>query len=376
MKINQLETPCLLLDLGRLLRNIERMAKHISDLGGTLRPHVKTAKSLDVLRLAMERDARGITVSTLKEAEYFLDHGVRDILYAVGIAPNKLEHVAALRCRGADVAIVLDSVQQAQMVASNARSLGRSYAVLIEIDCDGHRSGVQPHDPVLFEIARVLRDAPGCELRGVMAHGGESYACKGPADILKLARRERDLTVGCASALRAAGFACPVVSIGSTPTATLIDDLSGVTEVRAGVYVFQDLTIAQLGLCSFDDIAICVLGAVIGHQKDKRWVITDTGWMSLSSDRSTAALSIDQGYGLVCDAAGNPYGDLIVKGTNQEHGIIADRHGRPIDLERFPIGSLVRILPNHACATAAAHDGYPVVEGDDVVLKWPRVSHW
>ena len=116
--LGRLETPCLVLERGKLERNIGRMRAHLGKLGVALRPHVKTAKSVDVARLALAGQPGGITVSTLKEAEQFFAHGVTDILYAVGITPNKLDHVAALQRKGADVTIMLDSVESARIVAS------------------------------------------------------------------------------------------------------------------------------------------------------------------------------------------------------------------------------------------------------------------
>jgi D-serine deaminase-like pyridoxal phosphate-dependent protein len=153
--------------------------------------------------------------------------------------------------------------------------------------------------------------------------------------------------------------------------------MDGVTEVRAGVYMFFDLVMAGLGVCTLDDIALTVMTSVIGHQPDRNWIITDAGWMAMSRDRGTAKQRVDQGYGVVCDLAGRPIDDLIVAETNQEHGIVADRRGRPIDLTRFPVGMLLRVMPNHACATAAQHPQYHVIAGEPVVeAVWPRFSGW
>ncbi len=179
-----------------------------------------------------------------------------------------------------------------------------------------------------------------------------------------------------AEALRASGHAAPVVSVGSTPTATFATSFEGVTEVRTGVYMFNDLVMAGLGVCGIDDIAISVLASVIGHQPERHWIITDAGWMALSRDRGTAKQRIDQGYGLVCDAKGDPIEDLVVADANQEHGIVARRGGGPIDLKRFPIGSLLRVLPNHACATAAQHEEYHVLRGGEPVDTWERFGGW
>src|SRR5918997_3397539 len=152
MQLTDLETPALILDRNILDRNIARMREHLRELRTTLRPHVKTAKSIDVVRRALERQPGGITVSTLKEAEHFFSNGITDILYAVGIAPNKLEHAAELRRKGADLTLLLDSVEAAEMVATKGEALGVRFPALIEIDSDGHRSGVKPGDPALVEI--------------------------------------------------------------------------------------------------------------------------------------------------------------------------------------------------------------------------------
>jgi D-serine deaminase-like pyridoxal phosphate-dependent protein len=374
---DQLETPCLVLERGKLERNIARMRDHLATLKVGLRPHVKTAKSYDVAKLALAGQPGGITVSTLKEAEEFFAHGMRDILYAVGITPNKLEHVAALKRRGADITIILDNIETARIVAAHGSRLGVEFPALIEIDSDGHRSGVKPDDDSLLTIGRVLHESQGSALRGVMTHAGDSYNCETVEKIRAMAHRERDAVVRCAGRLRAAGLPCPIVSVGSTPTATYSDDLSGVSEVRAGVYMFSDLVMAGINVCAIDDIAVSVLTSVIGHQPDKGWIITDAGWMALSRDRGTANQRVDQTYGVVCDVAGVPLDDLLVVGTNQEHGIVGKRDGSTIDCSRYPIGTLLRVLPNHACATSAQHDRYHVVDGSaEVHAVWPRFSGW
>jgi D-serine deaminase-like pyridoxal phosphate-dependent protein len=244
---------------------------------------------------------------------------------------------------------------------------------LIEIDSDGHRAGVKPGDMQLLEIGKIL----GTNLRGVMTHAGGSYECKSHEEIRAYARRERDAAVRCAAQLRAAGLPCPVVSVGSTPTATFAENLDGVTEVRVGVYMFFDLFMAGLGVCTLEDIALSVLCTVIGHQPEKGWIITDAGWMALSRDRGTASQKVDQGYGVVCDTAGKPVDDLIVASANQEHGIIARRDGGALDMARYPVGMSLRVLPNHACATAAQHAAYHVI-GDSARIEavWPRFSGW
>ncbi|MBI2796060.1 MAG: alanine racemase [Gemmatimonadetes bacterium] len=364
-------TPRLLLDVARLDANFARLGARLASLGVTLRQHVKTAKSFDVARRASPAGTGPITVSTLAEAEYSAGHGVTDILYAVGIEPGKLDHVIDVRRRGVDLAVITDSVEGARTVAER----GAGIPVLIEIDSDGHRAGVKPGSPLLIVIARAL--APGAVLRGVMTHAGESYNCTSTAAITAMAEQERRAVVDSAAVLRAAGFECPVVSVGSTPTALFAARLDGVTEVRAGVFAFMDLTMAGLGVCATSDIAISVLVSVIGHQREKGWILTDGGWMAMSRDRGRAPGAPDVGYGVVCDEAGTPIGDLVVHAANQEHGMVASRGGAAIDWAQFPLGRRLRVLPNHACATAAQHAEYVLVNAGALDgQRWPRINGW
>jgi D-serine deaminase-like pyridoxal phosphate-dependent protein len=355
-------------------RNIARMKARLARFGVAFRPHVKTCKSIDVARHLMTSPRGPITVSTLKEADQFFAQGVSDILYAVGIVPAKLDHVTALRARGCDLTVLLDSVEVAQALARYCSANGVSIPTLIEVDTDGHRSGVRPDDARLLDIADALG---GALLRGVMTHAGASYECRSDAALVAMAEQERAGAVQAAERLRGAGYPAPVVSVGSTPTASFAQRLDGVTEVRAGVFVFFDLVMAGIGVCSQDDIALSVLTTVIGHRNDLGWLITDAGWMAMSRDRGTAQQPVDHGYGAVLDVAGCPIPELRMHDANQEHGIVSRRDGGPLDVGRYPIGSQLRILPNHACATAAQYDAYHVVDGTrDVIARWERFGGW
>lgn len=374
--LSELETPCLLLDTARMERNISFLKKRLDGLGVKLRPHMKTAKSIEVGKALLDGTDRRITVSTLKEAEEFAKAGITDMIYAVGISPNKLGRIRRLREAGVDLKVILDSTQQAEFLASYCRETGDRIGALIEIDCDGNRSGVKPHDNnVILDIARIL-EGGGAKLEGVMTHAGKSYDTPGRAAITTAAEQERKAVVDAAETLRAAGHSCPIVSVGSTPTAHFAEDLTGVTEVRAGVFVFLDLVMVGIGVCKMDDIAISVLTTVIGHERDKGWVIVDAGWMAMSRDRGTSAQEIDQGYGLVCNEQGEVIDDLVMVSSNQEHGIIAMRNGSDDLSDKYPVGTMLRILPNHACATAAQHQEYQVIEDGHVKGVWARFNGW
>jgi D-serine deaminase-like pyridoxal phosphate-dependent protein len=371
--IFDLGTPALILDRARLEANAARMRGKVRSLGVTLRPHVKTTKSIDVLNVIATGTSVPITVSTLAEARYFFAHRVTDILYAVGIAPVKLPEVADLICAGCKLRIILDTPEAADAVWAFVDAQGVPIEVLIEIDSDGHRAGVDPADPLLIDIGRRL----GPSLAGVMTHAGASYDCRTREQFEAMAEQERALTVEAAERLRGAGLRCDIVSVGSTPTLHYARSLDGVTEARAGVYLFGDLVQSELGTCAIEDIAIGVIASVIGHNRQHGRVLIDAGFLALSRDRGTADLPVDWGYGAVCNAAtGELMDGVTVSGTNQEHGIITAR-SEEIDFDRFPIGSRIRILPNHACATAAAYERYHVTDGSEQVVDvWERVNGW
>lgn len=371
--IFDLTTPALVLDRPRLERNAARMRDKVRSLGVTLRPHVKTSKSIDVLNVLAGGASAPITVSTLAEARYFFAQGVTDILYAVGIAPVKLHEVADLIRAGCQLRIVLDTSEAAEAVQAFIEAERVPIGALIEIDSDGHRAGVAPGDPLLVEIGRRL----GANLAGVMTHAGASYDCRTRDQFEAMAEQERALTVEAAERLRAAGLSCEIVSVGSTPTLHYAHSLEGVTEARAGVYAFGDLVQSELGTCAVDDIAIGVIASVIGHNRQHGRVLIDAGFLALSRDRGTADLPVDWGYGAVCEPmTGKIIEGVTVSSTNQEHGIITARTGE-IDFDWFPVGSRLKILPNHACATAASYDRYFVTDGgEEIVDVWDRVNGW
>lgn len=372
-----IQTPTLILDTEKLRTNAARMRAAADRHRVLLRPHVKTGKSIDVARILLGDGPAAITVSTLREAEFFLSQGIRDQIYAVGITPNKLDRIFALRDQGADLKIILDNVEAAKAVAAACAARGASLPVLIEIDSDGHRGGVRP-DQVTELVAIAAALGLQAELKGVLTHAGGSYAARSDADLCRYARMERDGAVAAANHLRDAGYGIDTVSVGSTPTALFAEDLSGVTEVRAGVYGFFDLVMAGIGVCDVSEIAIGVLASVIAVQPDKGQILIDAGWMALSRDRGTASHPVDQGYGLVCTPDGRPYPDLLVLSANQEHGVVGLRPGRDGTLPPLHVGDLVRVLPNHACATAAQHAGYDLWDAASATIQghWPRIQGW
>ena len=369
----QLPTPCLLLEREKLARNLARMASAVASCGVKFRPHLKTAKSVEIAHLAAPAGAP-ITVSTLREAEYFAHHGWNDIFYAVGLGPGKLARATALLRGGVRLVTMVDHPEAAAAVYAHALLADVPFHTVIEIDCGDHRGGVTPESVELLTIARNL----GPCFAGVATHGGNSYSSHHRTGQVAAARTEAAAVCFAAARLQAAGFVSEIVSLGSSPTALAGVDLTGVTEVRAGVYMFWDAYQVGIGMCSIDDIAMSVLAEVIGRPAARpNEFLIDAGAFALSKDTSTASLPSGRnaGYGWVCDAGGRHLPGLRVAKTWQEHGLVVS--DTPLPADAFPIGSRVRILPNHACPTAAAHDRYFVLDGDGhVTAEWPRVNGW
>jgi D-serine deaminase-like pyridoxal phosphate-dependent protein len=348
VSLRDLPTPCLILDTRAMHRNVGAMVRALRSHDVALRQHVKTAKSVEVAgQIAEILGSRAITVSTLAEAEAFVEAGFDDVLYEVGLVPQKLARLCAL-AESADVSGIVDSVDVVAAIAAQV-TCERSLPLGIEIDVGQHRGGIEPESGDLLAIAAAIASEPRLRLWGVVAHAGHAYDAADREGIVAVAEAERRGAVRAAERLRAAGHLVEHVSIGSTPTALFGASFEGITEVRAGVFVFQDLFQSALGCAPKDDIALSVLTSVIGIRGDE--LLLDAG-----------------GYGELRTLDGGPIaGAPRVHAVNQEHGMarVAD-HG-------WAIGDRLRIFPNHACMTGAQHDHYWALAADGSVTQWPRV---
>lgn len=369
-------TPSFLIEDEKLEKNLERARARASELGVAFRPHLKTHKSIVIARRQMTSPEGPATVSTLSEARYFAANGVRDLIYAVGIAPQKLAEVARIRSLGVDLKIILDSTEAAKAVSDFCREHQTEIPVLLEVDVDGHRSGLPPECDELIDAAKALQG--GAKLAGVLTHAGDSYECKTIEAIEAAAEGERAGIVKAAGRLRAAGFEVQIVSVGSSPTLMYSKSEAGVTEIRAGVCALFDLFMTNLGVCESKDIAGSVLATVIDRQTKKNQLILDSGFLAMSRDRGTARQKRDFGYGLVCDALGTPLdgGRIILTGTNQEHGILTLPEDSACKLDDFPLGTRLRILPNHACPTAAPYKYMLLVKNGLIIDVLEHVRGW
>jgi D-serine deaminase-like pyridoxal phosphate-dependent protein len=374
--LEELDTPCLILDKSLLEKNCFKARKKCLELNTILRPHVKTPKSIEIAKIALDNQEGPITVSTLNEAEYFASAGFKDILYAVCVIPKKLNRLNFIQQKySCMIRMVIDSVFVAQEILNYSKLHNANFEILIEIDCGEGRSGLFHQDQKIRDISRVFAENDQTNLIGVLTHAGHSYSTKDKNEILSISNIERAEALASIKNFSNFNKMSPVISVGSTPTMFLASNLDGISEIRAGIYMFWDLAQASRGICKIEEIAISVLASVIGHNHQRKRIIIDAGSLALSKDVSANNFMKEAGYGLVCNPdTGIPFDGLNVSEVHQEHG--------SIDLEtidwfdNFPIGSLVRILPNHACLTCAAHEKYNVLENEQITERWSRTNGW
>ncbi|MFN6964657.1 MAG: alanine racemase [Pyrinomonadaceae bacterium] len=363
-----------MLDLHRVKRNAARVRQLVSRNRVRLRPHIKTHKCIEVARIQTEGFDGAITVSTLEEARAFAKHGFTDITYAVPIERGKFGAAIEILKSGVKLDLLTDDAEASRELDEAAGRAGVKFDVFLKIDSGTHRVGVEPHTEEAVKIPRQISDSKHLNFAGILTHAGHSYNAKSKQEILDVARRERNVMVEHAERLRAMSIEVPTVSIGSTPTISLVDHLSGIDEVRPGNYIFFDNFQATLGSCGFEDTALTVLTAVVHKDKRRRKLVVDSGAIALSKDRGPVGLDPGCGYGRVLDLDGIDTG-MRVTSLSQEHGEI-ECHGDNEHFDRLKVGDRLRILANHSCLTAAQHDRYNVMEDGRIVDRWEIHRGW
>lgn len=371
MNLSDLATPAVIIDYPRLRRNINRCTSRAADLNVRLRSHVKTHKCVEIAQMQTPGSFKGLTVSTLAEAEAFFSAGFGDLIYGVPIEPGKFERVFDFIRRGARLAVITDSEEIPEQLSTAATRAGVDVEVHLKVDCGYHRCGVGPASAAALNISRELADSPSLKFGGILTHAGHSYHARSREELIDIARAERDIMVEFAGRLRSDGIEVPSVSIGSTPTMSVYENLAGIDEVRPGNYVFYDAFQATLGSCRFDDCVLTVLASVV-HCEDKKMIV-DAGGIALSKDRGPVEFDSGCGYGRVYSTEGEDL-HLRLTSLSQEHGVIESESGSL--RSRFKLGSRIRILANHSCMAAAQHRYYHVLEDNRIVAKWEAHHGW
>lgn len=356
MKIEELDTPALLIDVDRMGKNLAEMADYCRSHGLRLRPHVKTHKIPELARMQMESGAHGITVAKVSEAEVMAAAGLDNILIAYPIvSPAKAARVAAL-AREHLISVALDSREAAECLSAACSAAGVAIDVLVELDAGFHRCGLASLHEVV-DLAATVAALHGLQFAGLMFFPGQ---IKVPPAQQAQVLRTIDETLGEAIAvIESQGLHCEVVSGGSTPTAFSSHLLPHLTEIRPGTYIFHDRNTVHLGAAALDRCALSVLVTVVSAAIEKQ-LIVDGGSKTFSSDRHVAGA--EMGYG---EVLGRP--DLVMTAMTEEHGHVA----APGGLGGVKIGDKLRIIPNHCCTCMHLHDYAYLHCGDEVVEYYP-----
>ncbi|HYP51266.1 MAG TPA: alanine racemase, partial [Pyrinomonadaceae bacterium] len=297
LDLQTLKTPSLILYDERVRRNAARTSEIAKRNNVSLRPHVKTHKSIEVARIQTAGRDGALTVSTLAEAQAFARHGFSDITYAVPIEPGKFAEAIEIVTSGVKLNLITDDAETPAELDEAARRAAVKFDVFLKVDCGYHRCGVAPESKEAVEIPRQISDAKNLNFAGILTHAGHSYHARSIDEIRQIAAQERDIMTEFAGKLRADSIEVPVVSIGSTPTIHRVDHLRGVDEIRPGNYIFFDAFQATLGSCGFEDCALTVLAAVVHRDRERRKIIVDAGAIALSKDRGAIDLDENCGYG-------------------------------------------------------------------------------
>ena len=353
--IDHLETPCALVDLDRLAHNLERMAAYCVLHGLSLRPHVKTHKSPRIAAEQMRLGAVGLTCATPRELEVMSDT-CSDLLLAhppVGAAKRRRVLLLDPAVR---LTVAIDSVDAAEPLAEAADAAGRDVDVFVEVDVGMRRVGVAtPGEAVA--IARRLRALAPLHYRGIAFYPGHvrQHRLRQDEALGKL----RDDLAGWLSALGDEGLAPEIVSGGSTPAAWRMHEVTGVTEVRPGTYVYNDRATVDVGACGWEDCALTVLATVISTAVPGQAVV-DAGSKALG--REPLPAGEEAGYGCLYERT-----DVRVIRMSEEHGIL-DLRGSDWQPK---VGDVVRIVPNHVCIVVHLNDIIHGVRGTVVETSWP-----
>ena len=355
MRLPEIETPALAVDLEVVERNVAAMADHARRHGVGLRPHAKTHKSPAVAALQLRAGAIGLTVAKVGELEALLCDELADVLVAFpNVGARKLARLLALADR-VRITVSLDSAVAARELAGAAAAAGLTIGVLVEVDTGGHRCGVPPGEPAValaHEVARM----PGVELRGIMTHEGHAYAARDRDELRAISLAAGRAMVETAQAIRAAGLDAPIVSVGSTPSARDVAEVAGITEIRPGTYVFHDYNQVRLGVAKVEDCAATVVATVIARPAADRAVI-DAGTKAVGADRYMIRAE-PEGFGLIKDRPG-----WFFARASEEHGVLlraGDGPGGPTEeglaRDDLPIGERVEVIPNHVCPAVNLYD--------------------
>jgi len=348
-----LATPCIVVDLDIVARNIERLAAQALERGVAIRPHTKTHKSVAIARMQLDAGAAGITVGTVGEAEVMAGGGIDDIFIAYPVWAAGARGARIARLHGAaTLSVGIDSVEGAALLARAVEGADRPLSVVVEIDSGGRRTGIADPEEVV-RVAAAARSA-GLRVVGVFTHGGHSYS--GPDARVPAAADEVASLGRAADVLRDAGHSVERVSAGSTPTGVM-SAAGQVNEIRPGTYALGDRQQLVLGAIPPNGLALVVAATVVSNAVPGQ-VVVDAGAKTLTKDRA----SFVDGFGLL-----PAYPDAVIERLSDYHGAIAIPAGTPAPA----LGEIVAIVPNHVCPVVDLFDTFVTTRNGEIVGQWP-----
>lgn len=356
MTIDDLDTPCLLVDLDRMEANIQGWQAAIGVAGACLRPHVKTHKVPAIAHMQLDAGARGITVAKVAEAEVFAAAGCRDIFVAYpAIGARKWRRAAEL-ARDCVLTVGIESETGARGLSAAATAAGTTVRVRVEIDSGMNRSGVPPERAeVLCRLALAL---PGLDLDGIFTFRSTLFPGAAGRTAHAVGREEGEQMVALAGRLRASGIPIREVSVGSTPTARAAAQVPGVTEVRPGTYVFGDYTMAERGAMRYDEVALAILCTVVSRPAPDIATI-DGGSKTFCGD-VIPDRQVLKGYARAASM------EAYVERMSEEHGVA--RLGPGADPQ---VGDRIAFYPIHVCTAVNLADELIGVRRGRVETVWP-----
>jgi D-serine deaminase-like pyridoxal phosphate-dependent protein len=355
MRIQDIDTPALLVDLDVMERNLRRVADYTERHGLRLRPHTKTHKSPRIGRRQLDLGAAGLTVAKVGEAEVMLAAAPPDLLVAYPVIGRaKIDRLMAV-ARRARVTVSLDSLFAAQQLSEAAQAAGVTVAVLAETDVGLGRVGVSP-GAELLELARGIERLPGLTFEGIAFYPGhiKDNGAEGIAALAALG----DLIQSILADFRRAGIEARIVSGGSTPSLYHSHELPGLNEIRPGTYVYNDWNTVASGACTPDECAAALLVTVVSIARPGQ-IIVDGGSKTFSSDRLTGSAESTFGHVVEAPAA-------VFHKMNEEHGYVDVK----LCARKFEIGERLRIIPNHICVAVNLHERVYGIRNGEVGEVW------
>ena len=357
--IYDLDTPITLIDLDRMENNIRGWQAHAEKCAVRFRAHIKTHKIPQIARLQVAAGARGIVCAKVSEAEPFAAAGIEDICIAYPVfGEMKWQRLADLATRVKSLTVNCDSEEAARGLSQAAAAAGTTINLQIDIDSGLHRGGIASEDGAAIKhLAAVIGSLPGLRLAGITTYRSGSFP--GAPNIPDAGHEEGQLLVSVADRLRAQGIEVSEVTAGSTPTGKYVAEVAGITEVRAGNYVFNDLMQLDRNIAREDQLALSVLCTVVSANASGRLTV-DGGTKTFSGD----AGGIGTGRAAPATIARAVDRRIFVERLNEEHGM-----ARTEDTAK--LGEKIRFFPYHACTCANLSDEIIGFRDERVEVVWP-----